>query len=169
MNVLASLDVGVESECGKLDLVLMHRPGRELVRLTKDNLHYLLYDALPNINETHRSHDIFSQYLRDHGTHVLYLADLLRETLVSSDEARNKLIDGIIANSHFTDNSQQEVSMALRHWLLDRTREQLAEDVMTGVACSEDELGTSVHAQILLKTSNQTNRFVIPPPPSDKP
>ncbi|CAF1309845.1 unnamed protein product [Rotaria magnacalcarata] len=69
-DILAQLGVGVQSECGKLDVVLMHRPGQELLRLTKDNLHQLLYDAIPNLKETHQSHDIFSQYLRDNGVHV---------------------------------------------------------------------------------------------------
>jgi len=158
--------LGVESECGKLDVVLMHRPGRELLRLTKDNLHYLLYDAVPDINESHQSHDIFSQYLRDHGTHVLYVENLLCETLASSDEARNKLIDGIVTHSHFSGSSQQQASMALRQWLLARKPEQLAEDVISGVACSTDELGTSDHAETLLKMNNPINEFVIPPLPN---
>ncbi|CAF4230752.1 unnamed protein product, partial [Rotaria magnacalcarata] len=100
-DILAQLGVGVQSECGKLDVVLMHRPGQELLRLTKDDLHQLLYDAIPNLSETHQSHDILSQYLRDNGVHVLYLADLLYETLASSDEACQRIIDGIVANSHF--------------------------------------------------------------------
>ena len=165
-DILTEFGTGVESECGKLDIVLMHRPGRELLRLTEDNLHYLLYDALPNINETHQSHDIFTQYLRDHGTQVLYLRDLLRETLVSSAEARNKVINGIVAHSHFNHDDQQHNSRALRQWLFGRTPEQLVEDIITGVACSEEELGISDHAQTLLKTSNPTNTFVIPPLPN---
>jgi arginine deiminase len=162
-NILMQCGDGVESECGKLDIVLMHRPGRELLRLTKDNLHYLLYDALPNITETHKSHDVFSQYLRDHDTHVLYLADLLHETLISSKKACHTLIDGLVSHSHFNDNQQQEVMMTLRRWLLDRTPEQLAEDAIAGVACSKAELGTSIHAQLLSKTSNE---FIIPPLPN---
>jgi len=166
-DILAEFSVGVESECGKLDIVVMHRPGRELLRLTKDNLHYLLYDALPDINKTHQSHDIFSQYLCDHGVHVLYLADLLRETLVSNDEACNKLIDEIVAHSPFSEGDQQlQASIALRQWLLQRTPEQLAEDVITGVGCSKDELGTSDQAQTLLEINNATNEFVIPPLPN---
>ncbi|CAF1563242.1 unnamed protein product, partial [Adineta steineri] len=66
-DILDEFGVGVHSECGKLDIVLMHRPGKELLRLTKENHDHFLYDALPNIIQTQQSHDIFSQYLRDHG------------------------------------------------------------------------------------------------------
>ena len=165
-DILDHCGVGVQSECGKLDVVLMHRPGRELLRLAKDNLHYLLYDALPNLNETHHSHDIFSQYLRDNGVNVLYLTDLLRETLVSSDEACQRLIDGIVAHSHFSDNNHHEASMALREWLSHRTPEQLAIAIITGVAASKDELGVSEVAQTLLELNNPINQFIIPPLPN---
>jgi arginine deiminase len=165
-DILAEYGASVESECGKLDVVLMHRPGRELLRLRTDNHDYLLYDALPNITETHQSHDIFSQYLRDHGAHVLYLTNLLSETLGSSREAQEKLIDGIIAHSPLNHNNQQQGLIALQQWLLNRTYEQLAEDVVAGVAYSKDELGTSDQAQILLDLNNSTQEFVIPPLPN---
>ncbi|CAF3077600.1 unnamed protein product [Rotaria sp. Silwood2] len=165
-DTITEFGVGVESECGKLDIVLMHRPGRELLRLNKDNLHDLLYDAVPDINETHYSHDSFSQYLRDHGTHVLYLADLLHETLTFSDKARDTLIKGIVAHSYFNDRNQQTATMALQQWLIERTSEQLTEDVIAGVACSKEELGASEHTQTLLDANDPTNQFVIPPLPN---
>lgn len=37
--ILAGFGVGVQSEVGKLDIVLMHRPEREILRLRKANLH----------------------------------------------------------------------------------------------------------------------------------
>ncbi|CAF1573120.1 unnamed protein product [Rotaria magnacalcarata] len=165
-DTLAEFGAGVESECGKLDIVVMHRPDRELLRLTNDNLRSLLFDGLPNINETHKSHDFFSQYLRDHETHVFYLADLLRETLKFSDEARHTLIDGIVAHSYFTVNHKKTAAIALRQWLLERTIEQLIEDVITGVYCSIVELGTSHSARIILEANDSVNKFIIPPLPN---
>jgi arginine deiminase len=165
-NIIANYGVGVESECGKLDIVLMHRPGKELLRLREDNIHALLYDAIPDLHETHESHDAFSQYLRDHGTHVLYVKELLRETLDSSNEAREALIHGIIDNCPFQDDSKEEFSTALYQWLLTRKTDELVEDVITGVAHSEDELGTSPAAEVLLNVHNFNNEFVIPPLPN---
>ena len=158
-TVLDEFDVGVQSECGKLDVVLMHRPGKELLCLSEHNLHQYLYDALPNINETHQSHDIFSQYLRDHDIQVLYLTDLLYETLVASVEARHQLINEIV-------DSQNQNTSALQQWLLDRTPEQLAQDVIVGVACSQAELGTSRYAQELLRTAHSSKQYLIQPLPN---
>ena len=165
-KILAQFGVGVESECGQLDIVIMHRPGDELLRLRSENLHHLLYDALPNLDDTHRSHDLFSQYLRNHGAHVLYFIDLLRETLLFSSEARHQLIDGIVAHSHFHDQDQLEGLKALRQWLKHRTPEQLVVDVTTGVACRKEELGISDDAQTLLEMTDPENEFIIPPLPN---
>ncbi|CAF4423386.1 unnamed protein product, partial [Rotaria magnacalcarata] len=94
--------------------------------------------------------------------HVLYLADLLYETLASSDEACQRIIDGIVANSHF----DSQVSTVLREWLNRRTPEQLATAIITGVGGSKDELGTSEIAQTLFEMSNSSNDFIIPPLPN---
>ncbi|CAF3704989.1 unnamed protein product [Adineta steineri] len=165
-DILNESDAGVHSECGKLDIVLMHRPGGELLRLTNDNLHVLLFDAIPDINQTHHSHDIYSQYLRDHGVHVLYLTDLLRETLISSIQARSQVIDGILTHSHLNHENHEQSLLALQQWLLHRTPEQLTEDISVGVAYSRDELGTSDNAQILLTTNDLMNEYLIPPLPN---
>ncbi|CAF4462982.1 unnamed protein product, partial [Adineta steineri] len=70
-------------------------------------------------------------------------------------------------NSHFSHNNQQQQSLlALQQWLLHRTPEQLTEDIIVGVACSQDELGTSEYAQILLTTNNSMNEYLIPPLPN---
>ena len=147
-------------------MVLMHRPGKELLRLTEENLEELLYDAIPNINATHRSHDKFAQYLRDQGVHVLYVKELLRETLFSSAQARQALIDGIIANCTLKDNNGQKFTKALRQWLLTRKPRQLVEDVIAGVVHSSAELGSSAAAQSLLDMSSFNGKFIVPPLPN---
>lgn len=165
-DMITKYGVGVRSECGKLDIVLMHRPGKELLRLTTENLEELLYDAIPNIKETHRSHDKFAQYLRDQGVHVLYVKELLRETLASSEQARQTLINGIICNSTLKDNDGQKFLKPLRQWLLNRKPEQLGEDVIKGVVHSRAELGSSTAAQSLLDISSLDGKFIVPPLPN---
>ncbi len=61
--VQETLNVSNESECGTLETIVMHRPGDELNRLREDNLDQLLYDEIPHIDETHKSHDIFKIYV----------------------------------------------------------------------------------------------------------
>ena len=165
-DIIAKCGVGVRSECGKLDIVLMHRPGEELLRLTENNLQDLLFDAIPDINSTHQSHDIFSQYLRDHGVHVLYVKELLRETLEFSNQACQMLISGIISNCLWKANRQPEALKAFEEWLLTREPDQLVEDVIAGVAFSQNELGFSSAAESLINMGNFNNRFIIPPLPN---
>ena len=166
-NMLSKINVGNESDCGQLEVVLMHRPGQEHLRLREDNLDQLLFDEIPNLDETHKSHDIFSQYLRTHGVQVLYVRSLLLDTLLHNEEACHTLIEGIIEHSLFNyDHKHEETLMALHEWLLDRTPEQLVEDVIAGVACTEHELGTTRAGQVLLNLCDPNHEFVIPPLPN---
>jgi arginine deiminase len=75
--------VGVRSEVGRLRSVLLHRPGNELRRLTPRNNDALLFDGIPWVDRARDEHDAFAGALRDRGVEVLYLADLLTETLLT--------------------------------------------------------------------------------------
>jgi len=72
---------GADSEVGRLRTVMLHRPGLELKRLTPRNNDKLLYDAIPWVARAQEEHDAFAETLRGRGVEVLYLADLLTETL----------------------------------------------------------------------------------------
>jgi arginine deiminase len=76
---------GVDSEVGRLRTVLLHRPGPELKRLTPRNNDTLLFDGIPWVGRAQEEHDAFAQALRDRGVEVLYLVDLLTETLENPD------------------------------------------------------------------------------------
>ncbi|CAF1442590.1 unnamed protein product [Adineta ricciae] len=158
--------VGVQSECGKLDVVLMHRPGQELRRLTKTNIEQLLFDAVPDVNQTQKSHDAFVKCLRTNGVHVLYMKDLLTQTLVNSYDACQTLIDGIISNYSLKSKRQQELLTAVRQWLGNRTAKQLADDIVHGVTRTHHELGSSAAAQTIFKETNSDTEFIIPPLPN---
>ena len=73
------------SEVGRLQTVLLHRPGNELKRLTPRNNDRLLFDGIPWVARAQEEHDAFAEALRGRGVEVLYLTDLLTETL--ADEA----------------------------------------------------------------------------------
>ncbi len=76
---------GADSEVGRLRTVMLHRPGPELTRLTPRNNDKLLYDAIPWVARAQEEHDAFAETLRGRGVEVLYLADLLTETLQQED------------------------------------------------------------------------------------
>ena len=72
---------GVASEVGRLRTVMLHRPGNELRRLTPRNNDALLFDGLPWVDRAQDEHDAFAATLRTHGVEVLYLSELLAQTL----------------------------------------------------------------------------------------
>ena len=69
----------VRSEIKPLKKVLLHRPGRELLNLTPDRLPELLFDDIPFLKVAQQEHDAFAQILRNNGTEVVYLEDLMAE------------------------------------------------------------------------------------------
>ena len=85
----------VDSEVARLGTVLLHRPGPELARLTPRNNDSLLFDAIPWVGRAQEEHDAFAAALRSRGVEVLYLADLLAETLAVPD-ARAELTDQVL-------------------------------------------------------------------------
>ena len=79
---------GVHSEVGRLRRVMVHRPDLELKRLTPTNHDGLLFDDVLWVRRASRQHDTFVDLLRERGVEVLYLEELLVETLAAADARR---------------------------------------------------------------------------------
>ena len=73
------------SEIGKLRQVMLHRPGRELENLMPEYLESLLFDDIPYLKAAQEEHDAFADCLRQNGAEVVYLRDLVAETLDRTD------------------------------------------------------------------------------------
>ncbi len=78
---MVSTPHGADSEVGRLATVMLHRPGNELKRLTPRNNDRLLFDGIPWVSRAQDEHDAFAGALRARDVEVLYLADLLTESL----------------------------------------------------------------------------------------
>jgi arginine deiminase len=104
--------VGANSEVGRLRTVMLHRPGPELARLTPRNNDSLLFDGIPWVGRAQDEHDAFAQALRDHDVEVLYLVDLLTETL-ENPTARAQIIDSTTATLHLGDGLRDYLSAAM--------------------------------------------------------
>ena len=83
---------GADSEVGRLRTVMLHRPGNELKRLTPRNNDRLLFDGIPWVARAQEEHDAFAEALRARDVEVLYLTDLLTESLAHA-EARESAIE----------------------------------------------------------------------------
>ena len=74
-----TVTLGSNSEVGTLRVVILHRPGAELQRLTPRNNDKLLFDGLPWVARAQEEHDAFADLLRSRGVEVLLMSDLLTE------------------------------------------------------------------------------------------
>jgi arginine deiminase len=111
----------VASEVAPLRRVLVHRPGRELERLSPDNMAQLLFDDIPWRERASEEHDAFCALLRGRGAEVLYVGDLLTDVL-RDDAVRRRLLG---------------VAPALGRRLGELEPEALAEALIAGVTHAE--------------------------------
>ena len=63
------------SEIGKLNKVLLHRPGEELEALTPSTIERLLFDDIPYLKVAQEEHDKFADTLRANGVEVVYYVE----------------------------------------------------------------------------------------------
>ena len=105
--------LGVNSEVGALRVVILHRPGAELQRLTPRNNDALLFDGLPWVATAQAEHDVFAELLRSRGVEVLLLSDLLTEALASG-AARMHGISAAVDSRRLGLPLAQELSAYLR-------------------------------------------------------
>ncbi len=103
---------GVSSEVGRLRTVMLHRPGPELQRLTPRNNDKLLFDGIPWVARAQEEHDVFAEALRSRGVEVLYLTELLVETL-ASESARQHAIEAVTGSLRLGDTLRDYLVNAL--------------------------------------------------------
>jgi arginine deiminase len=76
------MNLRLNSEFGTLKAVLMHRPGREIDRLTPYNKEFLLFDDVPYLEALQKEHDTFSNLIKSStGAMVYQLRELLIRVL----------------------------------------------------------------------------------------
>jgi arginine deiminase len=80
------------SEYGTLRSVLMHRPGKEIDRLTPYNIRELLFEDVPYLEEMQAEHDNFTSVVREaSGAKVYRLHELLMQVLRNKEIALKAL------------------------------------------------------------------------------
>lgn len=92
---MKNLAINVNSEIGKLKKVLLHRPGKELENLMPEYLERLLFDDIPYLKIAQEEHDEFANILRNNGVEVVYLEDLVAESIANND-VKAQFIDEFI-------------------------------------------------------------------------
>ncbi|MBB6035073.1 arginine deiminase [Phytomonospora endophytica] len=146
----------VDSEVGRLRTVMLHRPGPELKRLTPRNNDSLLFDGIPWVGRAQEEHDAFAEALRGRGVEVLYLGDLLTETL-SVPDARESAIADVLADERLG----QALRGIVRAHLDGLDGQDLATALMAGLAHEELRTGTGLAYMMM-----DRHDFVIDPLPN---
>lgn len=150
------MPLGADSEVGRLRTVMLHRPGAELGRLTPRNNDQLLFDGIPWLGRAQEEHDAFAQTLLDHDVEVLYLTDLLTETL-SIEAARDEIIASTLSDLFVGPSLQRHID----DHLTSSHPEQLAELLMAGLRNDEVSIQHSVAHRL-----RQPEDFLINPLPN---
>jgi arginine deiminase len=133
-----------DSEVGRLRTVMLHRPGNELKRLTPRNNDRLLFDGIPWVARAQDEHDAFAQALRDRDVEVLYLTELLTETL-QDELARNHAITSALSGLHLGDT----LRTYLAHFLHDASPDELTAYLTAGIRNDEVRGGFGLVTSLL--------------------
>lgn len=102
--------VKVNSEIGRLKVVLVHEPGEELHNLTPEKLDDLLFDDIPWLPLAKKEHQAFVKTFEEAGVKVVYLVDLMKEVLDLSNDIRNEFINQFVNEANIHSVTLKEVT-----------------------------------------------------------
>ena len=121
------------SEIGRLRKVMLHYPGRELENLMPEYLERLLFDDIPYLKVAQAEHDAFANCLRDNGADVVYLKDLVTET-IQEPEIRKELVDQFLDEAGIDKHRIREI---LCDYFSGMADSDLVDTMMAGVRKSD--------------------------------
>lgn len=152
---------GVHSEVGKLNKVLVCRPGLAHERLTPSNNDALLFDDVLWVQNAKRDHYDFVLKMRDRGVEVVELHDLLAETLAVRG-AKDWLLDrtvhtngvgiGLVADTRAYLESLDDTTLS-EHFIGGLSTRELPGDFRPGYVA-------------LARESSGANEYLLPPLPN---
>lgn len=125
-----SSPIHVYSEIGKLKTVMLHRPGKELENLAPDILHRMLIDDIPYLKIAQEEHDAFAHVSRQQGIKVLYLEDLLAESLTDEKVCR-AFLDQLLDESSI--KKQDPLHQLLLNYLQELPTKEMVKTVIAGI------------------------------------
>lgn len=155
------MPICVRSETGTLEQVLLHRPGAELEQLVPGELERLLFDDIPYLQAAQQEHDAFAEMLRHNGTQVLYLEELMAQTLAADPQVRRRFVRQFIEEGG---RIARHFQPALYEYLTALADDELVRRTMTGV--SMEEFLPEGQRGALVSLTRGSHRFVLDPIPN---
>ena len=156
MDRVSTGQLGVRSEVGRLRRVILHRPDLELRRLTPTNCEELLFDDVLWVKRARQEHDAFADALSDEHVEVLYVGDLLAETL-KDESARAWLLERTVSDAAHG----PFVAPALRAHLDSLDTVELARTLIGGLT-----VGELLPSGGLAASTKRASSFLLPPLPN---
>ena len=127
--------INVNNEIKPLKKVLLHRPGEELLNLTPNALDELLFDDIPDLEKAIEEHDNFAKIFKDEGIEVVYLEDLMAETLDQNKNLREEFLEKYLKEANISDELAFKESKKLLESIKDT--KQFVLKTMSGITLKE--------------------------------
>lgn len=140
---------------------MLHRPGEELEHLVPEELERLLFDDIPYLKEARQEHDTFARVLRENGAEVVYLEDLMAETLQQNPELKDNLIRDVIRDGGAVAHSMAKEVTGYLEEITDE--KELVLKMMCGI--TQRELRENSNHP-LAELVNNNDRFILDPIPN---
>lgn len=147
------------SEIGKLNKVLLHRPGDEIEALVPDNLERLLFDDIPFLKVAQQEHDRFAEILRENDVDVIYYVDETAKAL-KDPKIKAEFLDQFLDASHLNSIAVKE---ALFEYLMEMEPKKMVAKLIAGV--KKDE-GLPEHTKSLVDYISISYPFYMDPMPN---
>lgn len=142
--------IQVNSEIGRLRTVLVKRPGPELENLTPDTLGRYLFDDIPYLKAIQQEHDMFAKALQQEGTEVLYLEQLIIETL-ADDQIKTAFVTQLLQEQR---QNTFGLEVPLCEYLLGIPTDQMVAKIMGGIRKDEAGFSKGVHLHDMAENHN---------------
>jgi len=119
--------INVKSEIGKLETVILHRPGVEIERMTPENAEKALFSDILNQDIANKEYDEFEGVLKKVAK-TLEVKDLLSDIL-EDKKIRTEIIDNVFNSENLSFGKE---------YFNDFSNEKLAKSLIEGLQINED-------------------------------
>ncbi len=154
--------INVNSEIGKLKKVMLHKPGKELENLMPEYLDRLLFDDIPYLRIAQEEHDSFADILRQNDVEVVYLSDLVEESIINQD-VRDQLIAELIDDAGIKTSREREI---LTEYFSSLDKKKMIAQMMAGIRKTEIQQFEDKSLGDFLRNLNNDYPFILDPMPN---
>ena len=147
------------SEIGKLNKVLLHRPGLELEALTPSTIERLLFDDIPYLKIAQQEHDTFANVLRENGVEVVYYVDEVAKA-IAEPSMQIQLVNDFLNLSKI---NSKGLRAAMTSYLLSMSPKDMVAKLIAGIKRCEVATGAPTS---LMDLDNDDYPFVSDPMPN---